>query len=179
MATPWSINTCRTAYPIALFSSAVMPTPNSTLPLPSPPLIYGIDIPVCWCEDQRCNGYHCEWVSGRVQIVKAREGGHQQEGTGNFTVYMFLSGIMLWSALFSSLLFPLFSFLFFCLLSSLSFLLFSSALFSFSSHLLFFILYPQITIDTLANLRLRLNVTKDRYRMSQVSHSEVCERGVY
>lgn len=48
-----------------------------------------------------------------------------------------------------------------------------------SSHLLFVIPHPQITIDTLANLRLRLNVTKDRYRMSQVNHSEECEISVY
>jgi hypothetical protein len=47
-----------------------------------------------------------------------------------------------------------------------------------TSLLLFSILYAQITIDTLANLRLRLNVTKDRYRMSQVSQKEVCERSV-
>ena len=36
----------------------------------------------------------------------------------------------------------------------------------------------QVTIDTLANLRLRLNVTKDRYRMSQVNHMEEEERRV-
>jgi hypothetical protein len=98
------------------------------------------------------------------------------------SLFSFFSFLFFSSALFSYLLFsPQFSFLLysslFCFLLLLS-PLHSSPLLStpqhstphFSSLLLFSTPYTQITIDTLANLRLRLNVTKDRYRMSQVSH---------